>query len=281
MSEVPLKFTPPEICKETVEAAHATRPKRIHFATIHNDALKSESGKFAGALNVPFGAGFLNLFPGDLRKNTNDKFNNASYWQPITEQDEFDFIEEWIANHNDIVFLKDCLHASIAIDLNMSEPGKYTQMGQWEHDAKLNKCDKSLDSLIKHTIETIGKFKIYLDANCVCATPCHESKEFDLPRLIASQVGEKLEKEDLTSRFTLKNNKTALKEIPYPDKWAGWEKSGLVFDGKLDGKAVILIDDKYQSGVTIQFIASKLLEAGAGAVFGLCLVKTLSDDDNQ
>jgi predicted amidophosphoribosyltransferase len=45
--------------------------------------------------------------------------------------------------------------------------------------------------------------------------------------------------------------------------------------------SVILIDDKYQSGMTIQFVASRLYDAGTAKVYGLCAVKTLRDMDNQ
>ena len=48
----------------------------------------------------------------------------------------------------------------------------------------------------------------------------------------------------------------------------------------LQGKSIILVDDKYQSGITLQFVASRLLEKGASKVFGLCAVKTWRDDDN-
>lgn len=50
----------------------------------------------------------------------------------------------------------------------------------------------------------------------------------------------------------------------------------------LDGRhSVILIDDKYQSGTTINFVASILRGAGAGAIYGLCIVKTARDTDNN
>ncbi len=45
-------------------------------------------------------------------------------------------------------------------------------------------------------------------------------------------------------------------------------------------KTIILIDDKYQSGITIQYIAMKLQQAGAHEVYGLSFVKTLRDKDN-
>lgn len=55
---------------------------------------------------------------------------------------------------------------------------------------------------------------------------------------------------------------------------------GLTAGPSVIGKRVILFDDKYQSGMTLQFVASKLLEAGATDVYGLCAVKTWRDTDN-
>jgi predicted amidophosphoribosyltransferase len=59
------------------------------------------------------------------------------------------------------------------------------------------------------------------------------------------------------------------------------EKTGIRLNAKLPKDSdVILIDDKYQSGTTMQFVAMKLQEAGARYIFGISLVKTLRDTDN-
>jgi predicted amidophosphoribosyltransferase len=42
-----------------------------------------------------------------------------------------------------------------------------------------------------------------------------------------------------------------------------------------------LIDDKYQSGTTAQFVASHLYQAGAAEVCGLFCIKTWRDTDNM
>jgi predicted amidophosphoribosyltransferase len=43
---------------------------------------------------------------------------------------------------------------------------------------------------------------------------------------------------------------------------------------------VILIDDLYQSGITMQYVASRLLQAGAASVLSLTIVKSNRDTDN-
>jgi predicted amidophosphoribosyltransferase len=52
-------------------------------------------------------------------------------------------------------------------------------------------------------------------------------------------------------------------------------------DVDLQDADVILLDDKYQSGATANFVGGKLYEAGADRVLGLFCVKTWSNSDNQ
>ena len=54
---------------------------------------------------------------------------------------------------------------------------------------------------------------------------------------------------------------------------------GLKIDDEVDlnGKTVLLVDDMYQSGITLQYIAMRLKERGADRVFGMALVKSLGN----
>lgn len=94
-----------------------------------------------------------------------------------------------------------------------------------------------------------------------------------------------LYKPDITSSFKFGRFKRKLKNIEFREKWDVWEDAELKFELptnlSIEGKSVILIDDLYQSGTTIQFIAMKLQEVGLKEVYGLSLVKTLSDFDNK
>ena len=48
------------------------------------------------------------------------------------------------------------------------------------------------------------------------------------------------------------------------------------------GESVILLDDKYQSGTTMHYVAMQMQAAGVdGPILGLVAVKTLRDDDNK
>ena len=75
-----------------------------------------------------------------------------------------------------------------------------------------------------------------------------------------------------------------MKNSSVDEKGNVWESAQVSFQSNSElnvkDKTVILIDDKYQSGITIQYIAMKLQQDGTCEVYGLSFVKTLSDADN-
>ena len=92
----------------------------------------------------------------------------------------------------------------------------------------------------------------------------------------------RLGKGDITGYFHFGAEKKSVKSATLDNKWNSWEETQLTFGGiDIIDKKVILIDDKYQSGTTIQYIAMKLQEAGVYQVYGLSMVKTMRDTDNQ
>lgn len=72
---------------------------------------------------------------------------------------------------------------------------------------------------------------------------------------------------------SLKNVETAEEKLDMIQSW------GLTFDAALDlkDKNVLLVDDMYYSGVTMQYIAMKMRDSGAKRVFGMALVKSLGN----
>ena len=71
----------------------------------------------------------------------------------------------------------------------------------------------------------------------------------------------------------MKDVETADEKLNMIQSW------GLTFGAGLDlkDKNVLLVDDMYYSGVTMQYIAMKMKEAGAKRVFGMALVKSLGN----
>ena len=269
------------ITKATVKSAHEKQPPtQICFSRKHKRALKRTKKPYIGAFNVPFGEGFRNLFPFNLSKNPHDKYHENAYWRSIQSEDEYGKVEQWIKEQGERVFLRDCLCVSIALSHNLEEPGKYTHIGRLEYRAKNKQNENAINELAKLTIDAINSFAIYRKVDCICAMPSHPSKPFDLPKEVVSKVNAVLKKEDITSCFSFGSKKAQVKKAPFDEKWQIWEDAHLSFSGNIKGKSVILVDDKYQSGISIQFVASKLLKEGASRIYGLCFVKTLRNDGN-
>ena len=80
-------------------------------------------------------------------------------------------------------------------------------------------------------------------------------------------------------------DKAALKNLSLVDKarqWCDLYESGqcVTMNAEVKGKTVIVIDDLYQSGVTLWCYARYLKRLGAKYVLGLVCVKSLRDTDN-
>lgn len=195
------------------------------------------------------------------------------------------FFRQWEHQQGSIVFLQDCLSLSIALGMYKNpDAGSYTPIGQLVTSAKYYRKADAISSLIEQVKTVINLIPSYKGANVICSVPKNPNKVFDLPEKVTSAVCSSLNKTNVTQGFKFENKKLPIKEVEYAKKWAMWEETGLNFQktssADVTHKSVLLIDDVYQSGKTMQFVAMKLQEAGAGEVYGLCLTKTLGDYDN-
>ena len=271
-----------EITKEAVEQARAKKPKRICFATTHaGEPKRVNKGGYVGSFNVPFGDGFQFVFPFGLVLNPNRKYHADSYWKSIKSKSEFDEISNWVDRQGERVFLRDCLYTSVALSHNFDDNEKRTEVGQLEYLAKQRQDPHSVNKLAECCANLIMDISIYKKADMICAIPPKPGKCFDLPSRIASIVSGMVSKEDITDKFLFDAEKGDIKSKTMDEKWNAWSDAAVKFSGDLTDKKIILIDDKYQSGTTIQFVAMKLQEAGAHHVLGLSIVKTMRDTDNQ
>ena len=182
------------------------------------------------------------------------------------------------------MFLYDCLDLSMALGLNYVVRDQHrTDLGKLEYDAKERKDDGAIDQITTRMVKHIKMFTPLLTATAICAVPKQEGKDFHLPEASADIVAKSLNKPNLTANFGFNRDKPSLKDLPLTEKWIGLEDAGFhseVRGCQLEGEEILLIDDKYQSGTTMQFVASKLQALGATATYGLCVVKTLRNDDN-
>ena len=273
-----------KITKETIDQAWEKEPKRICFATTHaSEPKRKASPPYVGTINVPFGEGFGRLFPFQLFPNPRDIYHEDSYWLGIKSEEDFEKINAWVKSQGNLVFLRDCLYASIAMSQNRTAPdvSDMTEIGELEYQAKEYHDMGAVELLAVHCANTIMSIPLYSKADLVCAVPSRPSKGFDLPSLAVSTVSEMVKKENITHHFSFRGGKESVKSVTRDERWNVWHDALITFNGNLTDKRIILIDDKYQSGTTIQYIAMKLQDAGAHHVVGLCMVKTMRDTDNQ
>ena len=204
-------------------------------------------------------------------------------WRNVNEE-EIAKVEAWMKDQGTLVFLRDCLSLSVALSVNFNKSGDRTPVGHLQNEGKWKEDENSICQLADMVEQQIRNLPYYKDANLICSVPSPSDKGFDFPSKVASLVGEKVGKQNITGGFVFGGPKPSLKDVPFDKKWQVWEDAQVSFrsgdEFNIKDKTVILIDDLYQSGITIQYIAMKLQQAGAREVYGLSFVKTRGDKDN-
>jgi len=114
----------------------------------------------------------------------------------------------------------------------------------------------------------------------VAIPPSDPKKSFDLPQYLAAGISKGLGKPDKTEAVQTITARTASKDILLEDKLSTVRGTIEVDNDAIQDEIVLLVDDLYQSGVTMNYVAMLLLEVGATKVFGLSCEKTCSNDDN-
>lgn len=211
--------------------------------------------------------------------NYSPMYNN--YWHYIEDDDEYEEIKSWEQSQGTRVFLRDCLSISLAMDYNFEGKTSRTHIGTLEDQAKNVGDSEALRRLASLYVKTISELPFYSDTKLICAVPSKPGKPSSLPVEVAKIISGELGKEDVTEFFRCNGPWRSIKAEAIEKKWDVLEQADLKFERPLSGDAVVLIDDKYQSGVSLHFIARELQKAGAKEIFGLCAVKTLRDTDNQ
>ena len=258
-------------------------PKRINFANYHVNALRRVTGKdgLVGRLVLPFDEPFECIAKNCLSLDKllfSSKYANNFYRQIFTDR-EYTNIESFIEQHKDLVFLRDTLDLSVALSMHESEPGVRTVLGEHEYQVKYQSGTKdtsadkaALQAELQKRLEELPYFKL---ADYICAVP--SSKPF-MRELIAGLT--RFDFEDISEKVSWQSKNGSLKDVETADEKLDMIQSwDLTFGAGLDlkDKNVLLVDDMYHSGVTMQYIAMKMKEAGAKRVFGMALVKSLGN----
>lgn len=257
--------------------------KRINFALYHQNALRRIEGKkdVVGKLVLPFDEPFNVIAKKCLNMDSllfPSKFGNNFYRQ-IYSEEEYKAIEGFIAQFNDIVFLRDTLDLSVALSMHETEPEVRTVLGEHEYQLKYQSAQKDTtsdrDALTVELQKRLEEFPYFKLADYICAVP--SSNPFmrdiiaELDGFNFTDISDKVSWTDKNG--SLKNVETAEEKLDMIQSW------GLTFEADLDlkDKNVLLVDDMYYSGVTMQYIGMKMKDSGAKRVFGMALVKSLGN----
>lgn len=272
-----------KITHKTVLSKRSLKPKRCFFDT--ESGLTTDEYGDSGQFHVKFPESIKLIFEKQTGLCIHHDPIFGQYYCEINTDEELITIKSWEKKQGSLVFLRDCLSISLALDENYNHNvGQKTEIGKLEYEGKHHQDTIAIQQLADMVEEKINGLPFYKDANFICSVPSYKSSDFDLPSSVTSLVSNKIGIQDITKGFVFSKQKSSLKELPLDQKWNGWEDAKISFNNNsainIEEKTVILIDDKYQSGTTIQYIAMKLQEAGAREVYGLCFVKTMNDTDN-
>jgi len=185
------------------------------------------------------------------------------------------------------------LDAALALDFNYLDHDHRTGLGQLEFRAKWQQSEDASHILAGHLAGAIGRLPLHHSKDRACLTypPQYQMDHFHLPRRLATDVCDLLESGGSGGRSwqlvdsTLIRSKERLKELPLENKLACWEQlinvGAIVLAKSVADRVVYIVDDLYQSGVTMWSLARFLKSQGAVEVLGLTCVKSVRDTDNQ
>jgi adenine/guanine phosphoribosyltransferase-like PRPP-binding protein len=269
----------PPITLARFQAARNGGAKRICFSSTHRTALKPDrNGRIAGYLNLPFVESIGKFLPWDLFPNK--KGMHGGYYRSIIEKSEYDEIEGWIQEHGGLVFIKSALNSAVATCEHYTDSGR-SKIGELEREAKYDGSVTARNKLVQIFIAVFDKLYRAKKIDAVVSVPPSTAGSTSLPNRLAAELAKHAGLPDLTGSIAWSRVKPSIKELPVDQKWAALEQVGLTIHGGFEGQNVLLIDDMYQSGATVHFVASALRDAGADDIHMLAVSKGRRDTDNQ
>jgi len=207
------------------------------------------------------------------------------------EEEAPECVRLWIDTVGQYVAMRDYLALSFALDYDREggDPNRpQTEVGRLRLLAKpygsreaTPQTIAAADQLVDRCLAFLNEMTCYKSADCVVAMPPSDpAKKYNLPRYLAGLVAAKWGREDLTGHVQTIKARDSIKGVPLTGKLATLLGTIQVDPGVFDKKHVLLVDDLYQSGISMNYCALLLLRAGARKIFGLACEKTCRNDDN-
>lgn len=195
-----------------------------------------------------------------------------------------DEVLQWLARIGDYVALRDCLSLSFALDYERTNGDPHqpqTEIGALRAKVKIDHNDGAVAEIVPRLVKFCRSMPGYDRAEVVVSVPpSRRSPPFDFPRSLAEGVARELAIPYVAALRTVKD-RPKLAGLPLAAKLEALRDTvSLDPCEDVTQKNVLLVDDVYQSGITMNYNGMQLLEAGARAIFGLALEKTCRNDDN-
>lgn len=149
-----------------------------------------------------------------------------------------------------------------------------TYLGGLLYLAKYRNDRSAMDELktgVRHCVLQLRKFPPETNSlgrvTLLAAVPCNPPKAMSVPHELAQSLATMLSVPDISKSITKTQATPAAKSNPtlHPEAYR--------VDRRLDGQTVLLIDDLYHTGMTLESVATQLRVAGAERIVGLCITK--------
>ena len=200
-------------------------------------------------------------------------------------------IHDWVATVGKYVAMKDYLALSFALDYERqagNPKNPQTQIGRLRTAAKPYGGAAATAThlaaagrLAEQLMIFLNEMTCYQSADCVVAMPPSDpAKAYNLPRVLAAEVAKAWGREDLSALVVTAAVRSGLKNTPKARKLETLRGTIVVDPHAFEGRNVLLVDDLYQSGMSMNYCALLLLQAGAQKVYGLSCEKTCRNDGN-
>jgi hypothetical protein len=288
----------PEITSTKIEVLMHSSPRRYRLADWTALHLPTSAGKDP-SLSFPFRETFENLLQAcpaahdGLRdgRPMADGRPGRPYAYLRCGPDHLADVEAWLASMAPFVVCRDLLAVSMTLDFDREggDPNKpQTIVAELRTRAKpydkppTGDCYAAATHLAALMLEMIGAVKAYSQATIIVPMPASSpTKSFDLPTVLTQQLAARLSVLDGTQAVRPIKVRPQLKNLSLVEKLDAMDGSFVVDATAVKDRVVLLVDDLYQSGASMNFVAMKLREAGARAILGLAAEKTCRNDANQ
>ncbi|MBW2703781.1 MAG: hypothetical protein JRF33_23430 [Deltaproteobacteria bacterium] len=204
-------------------------------------------------------------------------------------QEKIQALQTWLSTIHQVVAIRDCLALSFALDYDRMQGSPNmprTEIGTLRSQAKPYDAHATAEHIVaakelgRRCLNFLGVVGSYNSATAVVSVPSSDPTQgFSVPTEVAQVIAEGSKLQNLSTLVRTTRPRPGLKNLPVSEKLKTIQET-IAVHGDLRGQNILLVDDLYQSGVTMNCVAMKLIEAGAKAVYGLACEKTCRNDAN-